>query len=199
MKSYRIAIPLLALAAVANTAPALAADSYTLDASHTAITWHINHFGFSNPSGKFMNVEGAVVLDEKNPADSKVNVTIPVGKVETGVAKLDEHIKGKDFFDVEKFPTATFVSEKVDVTGNDAAKVQGILTLHGVAKPVTLEVKLNKLGENFFKKKTAGFTASTTIKRSDFGITNYLPGLGDEVRIDIESEANIAETAKKAE
>ena len=174
------------------SAPAMAADTYKLDASHTAITWHISHFGFSNPSGKFMNVDGTLVLDQANPAASKVNVTIPVGDIDSGVPLLDEHLKSDKFFDVAQFPTATFASNKVDVTGKDTAIVHGSLTLHGVTKPVDLKVKLNKLGTNMMNKPTAGFTATAMLKRSDFGMTTYLPGLGDDVTIDIESEANIA-------
>ncbi len=183
----------LALTALVSglTFSAQAAETYKLDPSHTAITWHVNHFGFSTPSGKFMNVDGQVTLDEANPASSSVNVTINVADINSGVAKLDEHLKTPDFFDVAKFPTASFISKKVELTGKDTAKVEGDLTLRGVTKPVILDVKLNQIGENMMKLKTAGFTASTTIKRSDFGMSTYVPNLGDEVKIDIESEANI--------
>src|SRR5438477_13208337 len=98
---------LLALSSMAQ-----AAETYMLDPAHTAVTFHINHFGFSNPAGKFMNVTGKLTLDEAKPEDSAVDVTIPVGEVLTGVPKLDEHIKTKDFFDVGQFPTATFKSTK---------------------------------------------------------------------------------------
>jgi len=172
--------------------PAITADTYKLDPMHTAVTWHINHFGFSNPSGKFMNVDGTLTLDEKNPSASKVTVTIPIETMDSGITKLDEHLKTKDFFNVAAFPTATFISDKVEVTGKDAAVVHGTLTVRGVSKPVDLNVKLNRLGENMMKKKTAGFSATATVKRSDFGMTSYLPGLGDEVKLDIESEANLA-------
>jgi filamentous hemagglutinin family protein len=108
----------------------------------------------------------------------------------TGIPELDDHLRKDVFFDVKKFPTATFVSNKVVVTGKDAAKVSGILTVHGVSKPITLIVKLNKVGVNpITEKKTAGFTASTTLKRSDYNISTLLPGLGDEVKINIEAEA----------
>jgi len=180
------------LLASAMALPAHAAETYVLDPSHTAIQWNVDHFGFSKPSGKFMNVDGKVLLDEKEPANSSVEVTIPVAAGLSGVPKLDEHLQGPDFFDTAKFPTATFKSDKVELTGKDTAKVTGTLTLHGVSKPVVLDVKLNKLDINMFKKKTAGFTATTTIKRSDFGIVTYLPALGDEVTIQIESEANLA-------
>lgn len=174
---------------------AQAADTYTLDSSHTAVTWHVSHFGFSTPSGKFMSATGEVTLDEANPAASSLKVSIDVTQMNSGVPKLDEHLKTPDFFDVAKYPTATFVSKKVEVTGKDTAKVTGDFTLRGVTKPLTLDVKLNKIGENMMKLKTAGFTASTTIKRSDFGMTAYVPNLGDDIKIDIESEANIVVAA----
>lgn len=190
---FKHTVRLMALTAILAT-PSLsaeAAETYKLDASHTAIVWHVNHFGFSTPSGKFMNVDGEVTLDEANPSASSVKVTIQMADVNSGVAKLDEHLKAPDFFDVAQYPTATFASTNVEVTGKDTAKVTGDLTLHGVTKPVVLDVKLNKIGENMKKLKTAGFTASTVIKRSDFGISTYVPMLGDEVTLNIESEANI--------
>lgn len=191
MKSALIRTALLTSVAATFAFSAQAAETYKLDASHTAVVWQLNHFGFSNPSGKFMNVDGTLVLDEATPANSKVSVTIPIADINSGVPKLDEHLKTKDFFDVAQFPTATFVSDKVETTGADTAKVTGNLTLHGVTKPVVLDVKLNKVGENMMKKKTAGFTASTTIKRSEFGMGTYVPALGDDVKLSIESEANV--------
>ena len=168
----------------------LAADTYTLDSSHSYVLWHINHFGFSNPSGKWMVAEGTLMLDEKNPQASKIKVTIHMADMVTGNKELDEHLKGAAFFDVAKYPLATFVSDKVKVTGKNKAKVTGILTVHGVVKPVTLDVVLNKIGSNpITNKQTVGFTAETHLNRSDFGITTLLPGLGDEVKINIEAEA----------
>lgn len=171
--------------------PVMAADTYKLDPMHTAVVFHVNHFGFSNPSGKFMNVAGTVVLDQQNPAASKVNVTIPIAALDTDVPMLDDKLKSKDFFDAAAYPTATFASTKVDVTGKDTAIVHGMLTLHGVSKPVDLNVRFNKLGENFMKQPTAGFSAVALIKRSDFGINSFLPAVGDDVHLDIESEANL--------
>ena len=189
---YTLAKTLLISALWLSFAPvAQAADTYTFDPSHTSVVWSINHFGFSNPSGKFASVTGSVTFDEAKPELSKVTVTIPIANLFTGIDKLDEHLKTKDFFDLAQFPTATFTSDKVEVTGKDTAKVTGTLTLHGVAKPVTLDVKLNKIGENMKKKKTAGFSITATLKRSDFGMDKYLPMLGDEVKLSIESEANL--------
>jgi len=181
---------LVFILAVLFPVAALAADIYTLDPSHSYVLWHINHFGFSNPSGKWMVAEGTLMLDEKNPQASKINVTIHTAEIVTGNKELDEHLKGALFFDVTKYPLATFVSNKVNVTEKNQAKVTGILTVHGISKPVTLDVVLNKIGINpITNKQTVGFTASTHLNRSDFGITTLLPGLGDEVKINIEAEA----------
>jgi polyisoprenoid-binding protein YceI len=186
-KTFVTAALLLSFAAGAQAAP----QTFTLDPMHTSVVWTINHFGFSNPSGKFSLVAGSLTLDEAAPQNSKVNATITIANLFTGIDKLDEHLKSKDFFDATQFPTATFESTSVEVTGKDTAKVTGNLTLHGVTKPVVLNVKLNKIGESFMKKHTAGFSITTVLKRSDFGMTAYLPALSDEVPISIESEANI--------
>ncbi len=170
---------------------AKAADQYTLDPMHTSVTWTINHFGFSNPWGKFSMITGTLSLDQQNPANSQLSVTIPIANLVTGIPKLDEHLATAQFFDTATYPTATFVSTKVTPTGKQTATVDGTLTLHGISKPETLQVTLNKMGENMMKKQTAGFSATTTLKRSDFGMTTYLPGLGDEVKLYIESEANL--------
>jgi polyisoprenoid-binding protein YceI len=175
---------------------AFAADAYKLDPNHTYATWHVNHFGFSELTGKWM-AEGNLILDKEKPENSKVNVTIQVANFNTGIPKLDEHLASDDFFDVKKFPTATFVSDKVDVTGSTTAKVHGILTVHGVSKPVTLDVTLNKEGEHPMNQKlTAGFSATTELKRSDFGVGKYAPNVGDEVKITITAEAEKLETDK---
>jgi polyisoprenoid-binding protein YceI len=184
---------LLAIFAFALSTPAFAAETYTLDPMHTQVVWSINHFGFSNPSGKFALIEGTLMLDETHPKASKVNATITIKNLFTGIDKLNEHLLSDKFFDEVKFPTATFVSTEVVLTGKDTAKVTGNLTLHGVTKPVVLDVMLNKIGENMMKKKTAGFSATTVLKRSDFGMTTYLPALGDDIKISIESEANLAQ------
>lgn len=168
---------------------AQAADTFTLDPSHSYVEWHINHFGFSNPSGKWF-VQGSLILDAIKPQNAKLNVTIPVADIVTGIPKLDEHLKSNEFFNTSQFPTATFVSDKVDVTGKNTAKVHGILTVHGVSKPIVLNVKLNKMGMSpITNKMTMGFTATTQLKRSDFAISAYLPNLSDEIKINIEAEA----------
>lgn len=176
---------LLCLSANVLAAP----DTYTFDSNHSYVLWHANHFGFSNPSGKWL-VNGTLILDEDKPEDSKVNVTIQMANLITAIPEFDKHLKGKLFLDVDQYPKASFISNKVQVIGKDQAKVRGILTLHGVSKPVILNVKLNKIGLSpVTTKYTAGFSASTTIKRSDFGISTLIPGVSDDVAIDIEAEA----------
>ncbi len=192
MKAALLKTSLLSALLLSFSAPALAADSYNLDPAHSNILWHASHFGFSSPSGHFGIKTGKIMLDEAKPENSSVEVTIDTTSLVTGVEKFDKHLKSADFLDSEKFPTATFKSTKVAMTGKDTADVQGDFTLHGVTKPVVLKVKLNKIGEHpMTQKKAAGFTASTVIKRSEFGIDKYVPKVSDEVRIDIEAEAGV--------
>lgn len=169
---------------------ALAQDeTYILDPDHSYVAWHINHFGFSTQEGKWF-ANGTLTLNKEKPEESKVNVTIDVGKFITGIDALNKHLAGKVFFDVAKYPIATFVSNKVVRTGKDTGKVTGILTLHGVAKPITLNVKFNKEGISPINNKpTVGFSAEATLKRSDFGMDTLIPGLGNKVRLTIQVEA----------
>jgi len=177
-----------ALAILATTANA---ETYKFDANHTTVNWSANHFGFSNPTGKFTDFDGALVLDEKNPANSSLDVTIKIDSLNTGLPKFDKHLKSADFFNVDKFPTAKFVSTSVKLVGKKAAKVSGNLTLLGVTKPVTLDVKLNKHAVNdFTQKMTAGFSATATIKRSEFGMNYGVPGIADNIKLTIEAEAS---------
>ena len=181
---------LLALA-LATTAPVFAAPvPYEIDARHTQVFFTYSHFGLSNISGRFDEVTGTIAFDAANPEVSSVNVTIPIDTVSTGVAKLDEHLESPDFFDAAQFPTATFASTSVDAAGEGKWKVAGNLTLHGVTRPVVLDVSTNYVGPHPMNKApVAGFDATTTIKRSDFGIERMIPGVPDEVRIRITMEA----------
>ncbi|ERH41468.1 polyprenyl-pyrophosphate binding protein [Legionella pneumophila str. Leg01/11] len=168
--------------------PGYTADKFMLDDQHTYVLWHINHIGFSTQAGKWY-AKGFVILDKEQPQNSKVEATIDVSSIVTGLPELDKHLKSPLFFDTEKYPTATFVSNKVDVLSKTSAKVQGTLTLHGISKPVTLMVTLNKTGKNPISDKiSVGFSAKTDIKRSDFGMNTLLPDVGDNVSLEIEAE-----------
>jgi polyisoprenoid-binding protein YceI len=174
---------LFALPAQANT------EDYTLDSTHAYVLWHVSHFGFSDLSGKWL-ASGHIELDEKAPQNSKVNVSIALADLVTGIPKLDKHLKSADFFNVAAFSTATFVSDKVEMLTPNTAKIYGVLSLHNISKPIVLEAKLNKFGIHpMTHKKTAGFTATTQLKRSDFGVGLYAPNVGDEVKIEIQLEA----------
>ncbi|HAT2124311.1 YceI family protein [Legionella pneumophila serogroup 1] len=164
-------------------------QTLTLDNQHTYVLWKVKHLGFSTQAGKWY-ASGQLVLDKDNPQQSKVNVTIKVDDIVTGIPELDKHLKGKLFFDTKQFPTATFVSNRVEVMGENKAKVYGMLTLHGVTKPIILNVILNKAGINLLNdRETAGFSATTSLTRSDYGIKALIPEVGDDVEIEIEAEA----------
>ncbi|HEY0180920.1 MAG TPA: YceI family protein [Dokdonella sp.] len=180
----------LAAAVALVSAPAFAA-TYTLDPAHTQVVFSWNHFGFSNPSAQFGKLEGTLSFDQADPTKASVTVQIPLSSVNTNVPKLDEHLQAAEFFDAAKFPNATFKSTRVERgAAPDRLKVTGDLTLHGVTKPVTLDVVVNKVGEHPMRKTdAAGFDATATIKRSDFGITKYVPMVSDEIKVRITAEA----------
>lgn len=164
--------------------------TYKLDPTHTDVLFTWNHLGFSNPTGHFGQIEGTLVYDEADPTRSSVEATLPLAGLDTHVAKLDEHLKKDEFLDAAKFPTITFKSTKVETAGSGKLKVTGDLTLRGVTKPVVLDVKLNGAGPHPMKKVPAiGFDATTTIKRSEFGIDAYVPNISDELKISITTEA----------
>ena len=186
---------LFAVTAAAFTfAHAAHAANYQFDPKHTATTWQANHIGYSNPTGKFMGADGTLVFDEAAPEKSTVDVTINTAGVISGLDDFNAHLKSKDFLNVEAFPTARFVSKKVEKTGKDTLKVSGDLTLVGITKPLVLDVKINKIDiQPMTKKKTVGFSATSVIKRSEFGINYALPMVGDDVKIAIEAEAALVE------
>lgn len=177
--------------AFAITAPAIAADTYVFDPTHAAVELRYTHMGFSRQSIKLVPSAGEVTIDEADLSKSSVNVTFDMTKANSGYAIFDEHLAGEGLFDSKKYPTATFKSTKVDVTGADTAKVTGDLTIKGITKPVTLDVKLNKKGAHpFSQKPTVGFSATTQIKRSEFNAGAAVPAVSDEVDISIEIEAS---------
>lgn len=176
----------LAFAGAAAAAPL----TYKIDANHTDVVASWSHFGFSNPIAHFGQVDGSITYDPAKPSSSSVEVTIPLAGLNSHVAAFDEHLRSEDFFDAAKYPAITFKSTQVEAAGDKKLKVSGDLTVHGVTKPVVLDVTINKVGEQpLAKRAAAGFDASTTIKRSDFGIAKYVPNVSDEVTIHITTEA----------
>lgn len=177
------------LTALSAALSAQAADTYTLDPTHTSVLWSVNHFGFSTITGKFM-AQGMLHLDETKLKNSKVNITVQIKDVMTAIPKFNTHLLSKDFFNVTEFPIATFVSDKVDVIDQKTAKVYGMLTIHGISKPIIFNVTLLNKGMHPYAKKIAiGFSGDTVIKRSDFGLGLYAPNVSDDVKLHIEAEA----------
>lgn len=194
--------PLILASALVLAGNVVAAPvSYKIDPNHTNVIAGWSHFGFSHPTARFDDVEGVIVHDAGNVGQSSVKVTIPVASVNSGVDDFNEHLRSADFFDAEKYPAITFNSTKVEAAGDDKLRVFGDLTVHGVTKPVVLDTTLNKVADHPMSKRAAiGFDATTTIKRSDFGIGRYVPNVSDEVTIRITTEAMVpkdAEAAKK--
>jgi polyisoprenoid-binding protein YceI len=189
------AMKILALAALlgASFATPAAPVTYKLDPNHTMVLFSWNHFGFSNPTADLGIGQGTLVFDAADPARSSVDVTMPLSKLDTHVGALDEHLKKPDFFNADKYPVVTFKSTKVEPLGGDKFKVTGNLTVHGVTQPVTLEATLNRVGPHpMSKAPSIGFDATTTIKRSAFGVDAYVPMVGDELSVRITTEGSVS-------
>ena len=181
----------LALAGVLASGASLASQArYAFDPVHTRVAFQISHAGFSNPVGTFSRIEGELQFDEADWSTARLKVRIPMTTLELGDADWREKILDRTFFDAKKFPDALFESTTVESTGSHTARVTGNLTLHGVTRPVTLAVTLNALRRHPLTfKKTAGFSATASLRRSDFGMTSWKNLVGDEVRLVIEAEA----------
>jgi len=189
MRKTLLAAALLALAAPAFAAPV----SYKLDPAHTNVLAQWSHFGFSHPFANFGDVEGTLVYDAEDVAGSSVEVVLPLSGLEAFSAKFNEHLRSADFFDAANFPTASFKSTRVEAAGEGKLKVTGDLTIKDNTHPVVLDVTLNKSADHpMMKVPTIGFDATTTIKRSDFGVGAYAPNVGDEVTLRITTEAHAA-------
>lgn len=191
----RLVKSLLLAAGLACTAlPALAEPvKLKLDRSHIHVGFLVSHIGYSTVHGRFNEATGDIVFDKDKPEASSVSVTIPTRSVDTNFEARDKHLRNADFFDVEKHPTMTFKSTKIEKTGENTGRITGDLTLLGVTRPVTLEVKFTRMAEHPFpaykKVLTAGFSARGKIKRSEFGMTKFAPALGDEIDLVIDVEA----------
>ena len=188
------ALKYLALAGLLGAAVAVQAApvTYKLDPSHTMVLFSWNHFGYSNPTADFGLGEGTLVFDEQHPANSSVEVTLPLDRLDTHVAALDEHLKKPDFLDADKYPVVTFKSTEVQPLGGNKFKVTDNLTVHGVTRPVVLDATLNKIGPHpMSKAPSIGFDATASIKRSDFGVGAYVPNVSDELSIRITTEGSV--------
>ena len=164
--------------------------NYKIDPTHTATVFTWNHLGFSTPSANFSDIQGTIHVDNDQPAQSSVSVTIPVKSINTNVAVLDTKLQGSDWFNVAIYPNITFQSTKVETTDKKNFKISGNLTVKGITKPLVLDAVLNNQAQHpMLKVPAIGFNASTTIKRSDFDIAAFVPAVSDAIDIQITTEA----------
>jgi polyisoprenoid-binding protein YceI len=185
MKRFALAVVAATLTQAALAAP----ESYTIDPRHTLPVFEVNHLGFSTQRGRFNKASGKIALDTAAKTGS-IDVAIETASIDMGLDKWDEHMRSDDFFNAAKFPTMSFKSTRLSFDGDKLVGAEGDFTLLGVTKPVKLGVANFRCGEHpIAKKHTCGADVSTSIKRSEFGMTKYLPGVGDDIKIVIPVEA----------
>ena len=189
MKQLKRISTALTLAALFAGSSMAAPVSYNVDSTHTFPRFSYSHFGYSTQLSSFSKTTGKIVFDAEAKTGS-VEIVIDTKSVNTGFADFNEHIQGEDFLDTGKFPQATFKSTQVIFDGDKPSKIEGLLTLKGVTKPVTLTVTgFQATPHPMMKKPALGANAFTVIKRTEFNAGKYAPYVGDEVRIDIAVEA----------
>ncbi|WP_150526394.1 YceI family protein [Roseibium sediminis] len=191
----RFAVTAIAMTLLAGSAAAEPV-AYTFDKSHSNLAFSYNHLGFSTTDGRFDDWDGTLLIDEATPANSSIEFTVNIDSLDTFWGKRDAHLKSPDFFDVANFPKATFKSTSVEKVGDRQLSVTGDLTIRDITKHATIVVDVVGQGEHPMAKKPAyGFKVSTTIKRSDFGMSTYVPYVGDEISIVFHSETLKADAA----
>lgn len=180
----------LSLLLLAGAAAPTYADDYLIDTknAHAFVQFRISHLGYSWLYGRFNDFDGKFSYDEKNPAAAKVEVNIRTSSIDTNHAERDKHVRSKDFLDVGKFPTARFVSTGFEDKGNGKATLKGNLTLHGVTKPVSIDVEHIGAGPDPWGGQRRGFFGTTRLVLKDFGIDYDLGPAAREVYLDLSVE-----------
>lgn len=190
MKTFLLTAAIVAAAAATSHA----AERYVLDPSHSQIVFDYNHLGFSTSYGMFSGFEGEIMFDQQDPDASTVNVSFPVRSMFTGWEGRFEHLMSADFFGAGEDEMVSFQSTSIEVTGDDTAKITGDLTLNGETREVVLDAVLNQTGMHPMEgKEWAGFSATTAVLRSDYGLGMFAPMVSDEVNVTISIEAMKAE------
>ena len=169
----------------------LESGTYAVDPVHSTVLYRVLHLGVSPSWGRFDGLSGEIVIDAKDPTQGKVALTIDAASVNSGNEKRDQHLRSPDFFSVKEFPEITFVSDSVKARGATGYDVAGRLTLHGVTKPLTMQVERTGAGPGMGGATLVGFEGRFTIKRSDFDFgAKFEPGmLGEEVSVVVAIEA----------
>jgi polyisoprenoid-binding protein YceI len=183
---------MLTLGGIGATAPARAEPAeFVLDPEHTSITFFTHHLGYADIAGMFLEGGGSFRFDEATSELSEVRIVVPTASVFTNHQRRDQHLRSSDFFNVEEFPEMVFVGRSAEPLGERTGRVTGDLTLRGVTRPLTLEVRLNKAGRYPFLDEhyAIGIDASGTIRRSEFRMTYGEGWVGEEIRIVIGFEA----------
>jgi polyisoprenoid-binding protein YceI len=179
---------LFALALLAGTAVA-EVQTWNIDPNHTAAQFSVRHMGISTVRGAFTKVSGTAQYDPANPGKSSVEATIDAASVDTRVSMRDNDLKSANYFDVEKYPTITFKSKSVEAAGAGKLKITGDLTIHGTTKEVVLDVDGPSAPVTDPRGNShVGASASTTIKRTDFGVGSSNPMVGEDITITIDVE-----------
>lgn len=191
-KMNRLTLAAGLLAGTALAPAALAQEAWTIDNSHTHILFMVDHFGMSTIHGEFEDFTGELIIDRDTPENSSVVIAIDPASLDTGWADRDAHFTGADFFDVEAFPEVAFVSTGITMTGQSTMDIAGDLTIKGITHPVVLAAQLNGVMDDHplidGTQPLAGFSATTTVLRSDYGMDLFTPFVADEVTIEIEME-----------
>ena len=184
-------ISILLLAAVVAFSSFTVIENWKSDKAHSQLGFSVTHLGISDQSGSFKNFDVTIQSEKPDFSDAVITLTAEVASINTGVEMRDKHLKSADFFDAAKYPTLNFTSTGLTNVGKDKYKLTGNLTLHGITKPVTLDLLYRGTTTNpMSKAPTSGFQVTGTIKRSDFGIATGFPVamLGDEVTIKADGE-----------
>lgn len=190
IKPFILAAALIGITGLASAKDAAASKTYSFDIPHTQVHFTVSHLGFSNSTGRMSVKDGTIELNAAELGKSKVRLTMNVASLDYGDKTWNEHMADSKFFNIAKFPTASFESTSITMNDEKSGVLVGDLTLLGVKKPVTLNFTLNKMGDNPFSKKPyLGLSATGTLKRSDFGMKAYVPNVGDDVSLRIEAEA----------
>lgn len=183
-KSLITAFAVLALA----TSSLVSASDYMIDTAHTSIKFKIAHLGYSWLYGRFNTFNGSYSYDENNLADSKVSVEIDTASVDSSHAERDKHLRSDDFLHASKYPKANFVSTSYQDQGNGNGKLNGNLTLHGVTRPITIDVMFVGAGKDPWGKYRTGFSGSTKLTLKDFGITKNLGPASTQLELILDVE-----------
>jgi polyisoprenoid-binding protein YceI len=195
MTSSRLLLA-LGLCLVVGASSACANEIFKIDPAHSTIAFKVRHF-FGTAKGKFTKFSGTIEVDREQPEKSSVTASIQTASIDTAMSKRDEHLRGEDFFNVQKFPEITFKSRRVKQTG-PTGEITGDLTMHGVTREITLRVQLLGMPESAGKNQTTRWRVTTApIKRSEFGLSwsksvEAVSMIGDEVAVTIEIEAERA-------